>query len=75
MIALLVSCQSPKQWSFVIPAQAGIHTGALDSRLRGNDKPKINLRQSTRSHSFQFSWIVPKYLSLREYSGDRKLND
>jgi hypothetical protein len=35
--------QSLNQGSCVIPAQAGIHNGALDSRLRGNDDPKIRV--------------------------------
>jgi hypothetical protein len=26
-----------------LPVQARIHTGALDSRLRGNDDPKIKV--------------------------------
>ena len=39
----LVLCQRLKQGSCVIPAQAGIHNGALDSRLRGNDDPKIKV--------------------------------
>ncbi|MFN8709960.1 MAG: hypothetical protein ACK50J_25100 [Planctomyces sp.] len=39
----LVLYQSSKQASCVIPSQAGIHDGALDSRLRGNDEPKIEV--------------------------------
>ncbi|MFN8705758.1 MAG: hypothetical protein ACK50J_03695, partial [Planctomyces sp.] len=46
--SLVVRCQSSKQGSCVIPAQAEIHTGTLDSRLRGNDDPKIKVRQFTR---------------------------
>ncbi|MFN8710753.1 MAG: hypothetical protein ACK526_00025 [Planctomyces sp.] len=33
----LLRCQDSELWLFVIPAQAGILIGALDSRLRGND--------------------------------------
>ena len=36
-----VLCQSLEQVCCVIPVQAGIHYWALDSRLRGNDDPKI----------------------------------
>jgi hypothetical protein len=39
----VVPCLSIKQGACVIPAQAGIHTGALDSRLRGYDDPKIQV--------------------------------
>jgi hypothetical protein len=28
---------------YVIPAEAGIHTGALDYRRRGNDDPRIKV--------------------------------
>jgi hypothetical protein len=38
-----VCCQSLKQGSCAIPAQAEIHTGALDFHLRGNDDTKIKV--------------------------------
>jgi FMN phosphatase YigB (HAD superfamily) len=51
-------------WGTVIPAQAGIHCGNLDSRLRGNDKQ----RQSLVLTSHQLFAEVLIVLSLAEYS-------
>jgi hypothetical protein len=40
-------CQNSGLGIYVIPAQAGIQTLALDYRLRGNDEPVNNVGQNT----------------------------
>ena len=66
MLETIVPRQNLKLGLCVIPAQAGIQTGALDSRLRGNDEPQTSKLTPHQLNNILSPFVISK-VALSSY--------